>query len=285
MGPSYWGPVTADYNWCEQDYKITPYVAEFFNTASSLAVVLAGVIFGRQAYEHKYGVRFYVAALGLVVIGLGSVAFHGTLQRWGQVLDEVPMLWSSLVFLWISVCNALGKQAEAAWSTRLAGLMFCAGAGSTWVYFNSGFGFFIVTYVLTVAGIFITTLVRASYAPKRYAAAKKYAYLSVAFYGAGFFFLWIPEQVLCGNRIHDTHDSGLLALPIPLHAFFHITSSIGPLCFLTFVVYDFLEKRKRVPKLESEHAPEFCGMVSIPVVTAQVRVPVPGRSSRLRGGE
>ena len=43
------------------------------------------------------------------------------------------------------------------------------------------------------------------------------------------------------------------------------------------------QKRKRMPKLESEHAPEFCGMVSIPVVTAQV--PVPGRSSRLRGGE
>jgi dihydroceramidase len=267
----YWGAVTADYNWCEQDYKITPYVAEFFNTVSSLAVALAGVIFGRQARAHKYGVRFQVAAAGLIIIGLGSVAFHGTLQRWGQVLDEVPMLWSSLVFLWIAVCNALGRRGEAAWSARLAGLLGGVGAGSTWVYFNAGFGFFLVTYVVTVFAIFTVTLVRAScYAPERNAPARKYAYLSVAFYGAGFFFLWIPEQVFCGNRIHDTHLSGLLALPIPLHAFFHITSSIGPLCFLNYVVFDYLEKRKRRPAIVSERAPEFCRVVSIPVITADL---------------
>ena len=178
------------------------------------------------------------------------------------------MLWSSLVFLWIVCCNMLSRRAEASWGGPLGLLLFCIGAASTWIYFQNGFHFFIVTYILTVAGIFAITLVRVSSAPKAHAPAKRYAYLSVAFYGAGFFFLWLPEQILCGNRIHDSHESGLLALPIPLHAFFHITSSIGPFCFLTYVVFDFLEKRKRRPDITSEFVPELCGMVSVPIVTA-----------------
>ena len=266
MSRPYWGPPTADYNWCEEDYAVTAYCAEFFNTISSFAIVLAGGIFARQAAARAYGARFLIAAFGLIVIGIGSVAFHGTLRREGQVLDEVPMLWASLVFLWIACCNAMGTS-ENAWGPPLAVMFGCIGAGSTWVYFNSGFTFFIATYILTVASIFAVTLIRVSRAPKRHAFAKKYAYLGVGFYFAGFLFLWLPEQILCGNRMRDTRDTGLLALPVPLHAWFHITSSIGPICILTYFVFDYFEKRKRGPKIVSKPAPELCGMVSIPVVT------------------
>ena len=40
----YWGLPTSTIDWCEQNYAVTPYVAEFFNTVSSLAMVLAGVL-------------------------------------------------------------------------------------------------------------------------------------------------------------------------------------------------------------------------------------------------
>lgn len=85
----YWGPRTASVDWCEPNYVYTPYIAEFFNTLSSLAIVGSGV-FGLSSYgRYSYHRRFFFPSALMVLIGLGSVAFHGTLQYWGQALDEL----------------------------------------------------------------------------------------------------------------------------------------------------------------------------------------------------
>lgn len=190
------------------------------------------------------------------------MAFHGTLQRWGQVLDEVPMLWSSLIFLWIGVCNALSPTAEKQWSNLLAIVLSVFGTASTVVYFQGGFIYFITTYTLTVVSIFGVTL----YQLRANSPVYSYCVMTMLLYAGGFLLLWLPEQILCGNRLVDAHTSGLLALPVPLHAFFHVTSSIGPICCLTFMTFEHLEKRKRRPSLISEHAAEFMCMLSVPVV-------------------
>ena len=68
----------------------------------------------------------------------------------------------------------------------------------------------------------------------------------------GFAAFWIPEQVVCGNRDIDRHDSGLLALPVPLHAFFHLTSAVGPVYMLVYLSFEYLARRKRRPTLVYE---------------------------------
>jgi hypothetical protein len=40
----YWSPRTASVNWCEPDYVYTPYVAEFWNTLSSVPIALLGAL-------------------------------------------------------------------------------------------------------------------------------------------------------------------------------------------------------------------------------------------------
>jgi hypothetical protein len=42
-GQGYWGEKTAAVNWCEADYAVTIYVAEFMNTLSSLSIPLNGI--------------------------------------------------------------------------------------------------------------------------------------------------------------------------------------------------------------------------------------------------
>ena len=168
----------------------------------------------RRTLQYQYGVRFILASLGVTIIGLGSVAFHGTLRRWGQVLDEIPMLWSSLLFLWIGATNTMSSStALKSWSMPLGLLLLVIGTLSTFMYFQGGFLFFIVTYVITVASIFLVML----FGMNTNSIARKYGLLSIAIYCFGFICLWIPEQVLCGNRIVDYHKSMLLSLPIPLH--------------------------------------------------------------------
>ena len=95
-----WGAPTSTVDWCEANYAVTPFVCEFFNTVSSLAMVAAG---GVGAFLHR-GVfdRWMLIAFGLLgAVGLGSVAFHATLRFEFQLLDELPMLYlvTMLVYL------------------------------------------------------------------------------------------------------------------------------------------------------------------------------------------
>ena len=297
MVDGYWGKPTANYDWCEDNYVLTPYVAEFWNALSSLPTLTVGLYFLLKARKHAYGYRFEVAGAMLAIVGLGSAAFHGTLTRWGQILDEVPMLYSSSVFLWIAgSLDARGRDAAA---TRRSDLL---GAGLTlWcmvitaAYLNGGFELFFIAYAGTVAAVAVTS-VKAARASLEPAVAKKYCYwafgastasirvsmfprfnnsdaihpfkcpleyrtyadhshrtMSSSFiagiYVGGFLCLWVPEQVFCGNRLQTHHHSPLQDLPLPLHAFFHVTSSAGPLSWLTFAAFEELRSTKRKPAI------------------------------------
>ena len=92
MTSGFWGPPTSSVDWCEVNYQVTPYVAELWNTLSSLAMVLAGALgcwLNRRALPRRF-----LAAYGLLmVVGFGSIAFHATLRFELQMLDELPMLY------------------------------------------------------------------------------------------------------------------------------------------------------------------------------------------------
>jgi hypothetical protein len=40
----FWGPSTSSVDWCESNYEMTEYMAEFNNTLSSFSLVLTGVL-------------------------------------------------------------------------------------------------------------------------------------------------------------------------------------------------------------------------------------------------
>jgi dihydroceramidase len=96
----YWGRPTSSVDWCEANYRFTPYVAEFFNTLSSLAMITVGVI-GLVRYRKTLETRFLVAFFAIAVVGLGSSLFHTTLRFELQMLDELPMLYLALVMVFI----------------------------------------------------------------------------------------------------------------------------------------------------------------------------------------
>ena len=43
--------------------------------------------------------RFLVSEVLVIIIGLGSALFHGTLTFYGQLADELPMIWGVSVWL------------------------------------------------------------------------------------------------------------------------------------------------------------------------------------------
>ncbi|KEY70570.1 hypothetical protein S7711_02723 [Stachybotrys chartarum IBT 7711] len=85
-----WGPQTSYLNFCEEDYVVTRYVAEFVNTLSSLAFVAYGV-YGLSRGTHSRAGPSLISYCGLMGVGVCSAGYHMTLKYHTQMSDELSM--------------------------------------------------------------------------------------------------------------------------------------------------------------------------------------------------
>ena len=160
------------------------------------------------------------------------------------------MLYSSSIFLWIAASLRFRADAEGDERSAKLGyglLLYCVAV--TFAYANGGFEVFFVAYALTVLAVAVTSLDAVASSPSK-AVTKPYVLWAFGIYVGGFLALWVPEQVFCGNRLHAHHHSPLQDLPLPLHAFFHVTSSIGPLSWLTFASFEGARRDERKPRID-----------------------------------
>jgi len=242
MEHGYWGVSTSTVDFCEPNYVHSKYVAEFFNTLSSIPIVLAGANGIYQCYREKLGTELVMCYGSLIVVGLGSVAFHATLLRWGQVLDELPMLWGALLFIHAIILaqNFRLKQSlvsEKSFRKRpsvfLEGNLDKTRIGlaiwgciATIVYFSFGFIIFILIYISCVSTL-VFLCAKVTFFGEVDTADRTKLLMTAASctYAGGVLLLWIPGEVFCRH------------LPVlerlPLHAIFHLTSTAGPHLLLT----------------------------------------------------
>ncbi|CAL5413845.1 unnamed protein product [Camellia sinensis] len=98
---SFWGPVTSTTEWCEQNYVYSSYVAEFFNTVSNIPGILLPLIGLVNALRQRFEKRFSVLYISNMILAIGSMLFHATLQKVQQQGDETPMVWEMLLYIYI----------------------------------------------------------------------------------------------------------------------------------------------------------------------------------------
>ena len=106
MGPpssGFWLPHTSSVDFCEKDYLLSSYIAEFHNSWSSIvgiALLPALALIFPRASNPTGEWRFTLMNLVLIAVGIGSFALHSSLTALAQSSDEVPMLYMNLVFLY-----------------------------------------------------------------------------------------------------------------------------------------------------------------------------------------
>ncbi|KAA8548390.1 hypothetical protein F0562_000074 [Nyssa sinensis] len=98
---SFWGPVTSTTEWCEQNYVYSSYIAEFFNTISNIPGILLALIGLVNALRQRFEKRFSVLHISNMILAIGSMLFHATLQHVQQQSDETPMVWEMLLYIYI----------------------------------------------------------------------------------------------------------------------------------------------------------------------------------------
>ncbi len=236
----FWGTPTSTVDWCEVNYAVTPFVCEFFNTLSSLAMIAAGVL-GALLHRHVFD-RWTLAAFGLLgLVGVGSVAFHGTLRFELQMLDELPMLYLVALVAYLVLEPRFGPWLPAALLTYAV----LATVSEAFTRGNLQFLAFQVSFgALEMFCMFRVYLL--SRAPENQAVRPIFNL------GAGMYFaaiaLWFVDLRFC-----DAVSIRLPSLGIPnpqFHAWWHVLVSCGFYLLLLVVGYDRLRRRHAQPVIQ-----------------------------------
>ena len=232
----FWGVPTASIDWCEQNYAVTPWVAEFWNTLSSLAMVVSGLV---GLSSRRFAGEIRVAFALLVVVGLGSIAFHGTLRFELQMLDELPMLYLVTWLAWLLVENGPGRRLGRWFPAALVGYVLLATAGAT---LNRGGAQFLAFHV-SFGTLELFCLARVTWLallPENRAVRGRFA-LGLAAYATGIA-IWFVDLKACPWVSVTLPAHGL---PNPqLHAWWHVLVSLGFFLLLGVVSFDRLRQRR-----------------------------------------
>ncbi|XP_071839552.1 alkaline ceramidase 3-like isoform X2 [Apostichopus japonicus] len=219
----YWGKPTATLDWCEENYAVTPYIAEFWNTVSNLVFFTFPIITACFFVRDRVEKRFLLSCLGFLTVGVGSWCFHMTLRYEMQLLDELPMIWGSCLFLYcIFECHSKRDHHNKGLIALL--LFVCAGVTGIYITFKNPYlfqaAYGTLVIVMIVRGFYLSCWKCVEYS--------KYLFIyAVATYASGFI-LWNIDNHFC-PQIRSLRQS----LPFPLavftqlHAWWHVLAAIG----------------------------------------------------------
>jgi dihydroceramidase len=210
------GPASID--WCEPNYSVSPYIAEFWNTMSSLVMALIAGYSLVWKYRQHREVGYLVLEVMIIIIGLGSALFHGTLTFYGQLADELPMIWASFVLAFLT-WHAEKSKTDRLFVAFLVALGVCWTAVSRFIHFSHNWifeVFFALMMFFTI--LVLIRLVRRSRSP--WSMWLLVVYIAL---GVGSFVLWNLDQIFCRNLLPV-----YVALPhlSSLHGWWHVGMSL-----------------------------------------------------------
>lgn len=255
----YWEPHSSSIDFCETNYLLSSHVVEPHNVLSSLwGLSLFGVIgicWGNPTGE----MRFNIAYMVLILIGIGSAALHGTLHWFFQSSDELPMIYLVIAALYCCVEND-GVPNEKSKNPWLSHTFVLIGIINTLVYFRFQeiYIIFLSTFAsMTVASFFF--FVKIALRQRRYMLAplapdstssivlshiqRNNARLALRFYVWHYLVfvvvalpVWILDQLYCAKLLpfYDALPSYLRGCT--LHVLWHATAGFSAHTILQFLV-------------------------------------------------
>ena len=98
INSSYFTLGSSSIDWCEYNYVVVDHVAEFYNTISNLPfMILPPILINlHHNYVNIMGNGIHLMWYMLIIVGVASAFFHATLSQFGQLLDEISILWCVL---------------------------------------------------------------------------------------------------------------------------------------------------------------------------------------------
>ncbi|KAI5363266.1 putative alkaline ceramidase [Septoria linicola] len=245
----FWGTPTSNVNFCEEDYVWTYYVAEFFNTVTSLAYVAYGIHGIRRSKRHDIGIFSITNSSYFALIGVGvfSGLYHTTLKYHTQMSDELSMHVAIATVL----LQVYTFQEPLAIQRRNAAIIL--GIIIPFVIYHCLTDEFIL-HVILFSGMSITVARRIRHIiririKEKAQRAKLRSLVTFATASSLFaFFIWNVDNLFCPTLTKLKHKVGYpWAILLEGHGYWHVLTAMGAYTFMALV--EFLTSPEGSPDL------------------------------------
>ncbi|CBX92641.1 similar to alkaline ceramidase [Plenodomus lingam JN3] len=239
-GVGVYGPVTSNHNFCEEDYVITPYIAEFVNTLTNATYVIYGVYGLLRVRTHKEGGYLSTLAFpywGLIGVGVLSAYFHATLKYHSQMGDDLSMFLAAGAVLHQLLCFNASVAERRKYTLAIMGTVLPVSVYHVWAdeIIAHEITFAIMIFLVSkYARALIKKQVRSEDHRKKLGSMATFG-ISMGLFG---YFLWNIDFHLCGYVTTFKHWLGLpWGFLFELHAWWHIFTGIAAYVGMAVVEY------------------------------------------------
>ncbi|KAJ5216662.1 alkaline phytoceramidase [Penicillium citrinum] len=241
---SFWGSPTSKANFCETDYAVSRYIAEFINSLSNVIYIIYGIYGLRQLRSkamrskvNKYGDPLRALPYwGLIAVGLCSFAFHLSLKYYTQMMDDLSMHFTTTPVLH-RVLTANSNRRESIIIAMVLSFVLLV-----LIAFHTITNELIVHSVsfvgtVTIIGIRTVRLVQSRTLPDSNGRRQIWGMVrfGAVIFNVGYW-LWLVDQWACGFLTKAREAIGLpWAFVLELHGWWHICTGIGAYIFIAVV--------------------------------------------------
>lgn len=226
-----WGEPTSTLDWCEENYVVTPYIAEFWNTVSNVVMIVPPLLNGLYYWRIGLELRYVYLNFALFVVGIGSWLFHMTLKYEMQLLDELPMIYGTAMIIY-TLHHTVSNIKYESNSDIVIPVSYCVTASL--VYITMRNPILHQTFYGCLVFLLIYKSVQACKTQQRII---PYAMISFFLYLIGFI-LWNIDNVYCSSVRHARHHTRYEYKPITqLHAWWHLFSGLASSLQIVFCTF------------------------------------------------
>ncbi|KAJ2707178.1 alkaline ceramidase ydc1 [Coemansia sp. IMI 203386] len=232
----FWGKRTSTIDWCEENYIVSNYIAEFWNSITNGVFVALALLGMHTTIKHRQGKRVFACYAALMFVGCGSACFHATLKYTTQLLDELPMLYLCGLVLYALV--EIDKETKHGIKAPLALITMQATITAIYVFWIQSPVFHQVAFALTAfggvgCGLKRLNEMQLSRRTKRIL-GRMHLLGHVGMWGG--FFVWNLDNIFCHRlRSYRSHIGSPLDVFFQLHGWWHILTAYGSTYLLLWV--------------------------------------------------
>ncbi|TQV98439.1 alkaline phytoceramidase [Cordyceps javanica] len=247
-----WSPPTSRANFCEEDYVLTFYLAEFINSVSNIAYVYF-------ALQYMYGPgsrglfrpKLDFMSITLFILGVGSFLFHASLRQTLEFVDELSMMG----LIWSMLQATLTVRQTPATSRIISATLAVVFLSFTAFYLSSPLIIYQVIAFLSGVGVVVVRVLYLFHwmqpaLPKAKSREWRNRAVTALFICIAGYGIWNIDLEFCHVLRDIRQRAGLpWAWLFEFHGWWHVLTAVGASQFMT-VAREVREEVKREQKKE-----------------------------------